>query len=1033
MFIECKQLFHWRRAFHKGREFAACKRFIAGVMMFAAAAAIEAAPTGGSVRPGGSADISLGSDTVIDQHTHRVDIDWTGFDTTSDESVTFNQECGSSSLAVNRISGARTQFDGTLNANGRIFLINQNGITFGSTSQLNAGSLLATTSELDDDREDVSAQGWGDGHNAYTFSNSGYASVVNEGDITVSDGGFAVLAAPRVENRGFIKADLGQIELVSTRAFKINVDFRGDGLITFQTDQDSFENDEITVDGPLGVENADTATLQARSGHVYLTSARFAGDVVQGVINLNGVVDADQFVEDGNGQVAMIASGYGGYHSDNDGGEIVVKSATDINIGGGADIHAIGGEQVAASFEAKGDINMGAEGDPAKITLKADSGLDGRFDSNADAGARLEMIAKHGSLNIAEGEIEVTADAVTDQPVYDGGNVNIDTAGFDYSRDNNARAVATALLEGEQVDINADITVTAAARATAKNVYKIDPVDAGTATCFQCGGHGTDGAEALAALDVYAKGDYEVPGDLAMKGDINVNAVAVTEQSGSDYNSIPFTTSGFGPGPGSNDRTAKATANTVLVATGDLDVEGDINVNAGATSEPGAFLEPPLAATSFGCQTPYCNTTPGDAADANAALVMLGGAPGSLSWLLHRISFDLPFSPPGTLSDILTLANAGDLLGSFDSFDGSGGPIGNFGSGGVTYKGDINVTSRAEFNAAPRPQFDAALTTFPSRTEGTAQATSAAVIASGGDEYINTDPIRVESLALANHDEPVFDGPVPGYTASLVDDGYVDSQADTEARSFLVFAAGLGDHPVAPTADDLNGDNGYHGSDLTILGAVSATAYELETLNGEPHPYPDNPLTGALTALLATGDIKVRGADPLAEAGPLSDDGHTATAQGRSSMWQSCDSYGCDPVEDGIGGLEGLVYGGNDLHLAQLVIEAGGEIDIQPKTKNQPAGLFMDPVGPDWPGNLPLRFDAGGRMLVATGADATRPPRIMALASDVEAAILAGGDPSTLLPPTASGGCVAAGRDAYTVSTADYFDRLISTSCESKK
>ena len=45
------------------------------------------------------------------------------------------------------------RFDGTLNANGRIFLINQNGIIFGEGSQVNVGSLLATTNDMIDDSQ----------------------------------------------------------------------------------------------------------------------------------------------------------------------------------------------------------------------------------------------------------------------------------------------------------------------------------------------------------------------------------------------------------------------------------------------------------------------------------------------------------------------------------------------------------------------------------------------------------------------------------------------------------------------------------------------------------------------------------------------------------------------------------------------------------------------------------------------------------------------------------------------------------------
>ncbi|MDX1698480.1 MAG: hypothetical protein R3308_09345, partial [Thiohalobacterales bacterium] len=194
---------------------------------------------------------------------------------------------------------------------------------------------------------------------------------------------------------------------------------------------------------------------------------------------------------------------------------------------------------------------------------------------------------------------------------------------------------------------------------------------------------------------------------------------------------------------------------------------------------------------------------------------------------------------------------------------------------------------------------------------------------------------------------------------------------------------------------------------------------------------------GAITALLATGDITVRGADPLAEATVASVTGvdgeaNTARVQGRSSQWQECIGEDCLPVEDGIEGLQRFVEG-STVSTAQLIIEAGGEIDIRPKTRTQPAGLFKDPIGPEWPGRLPLRFDADGRMLVATGADATRPPRIVALGSDVEQAILAGGDPSVLLPATASGGCLAAGLDAFTISDSDFFDRMISAACGKAK
>jgi filamentous hemagglutinin family protein len=1017
MFTETRQLFHWHRTFHKGREFARCRRFVAGIMIFGAAAVADAAPTGGTVVPGsGDATIAPGTDTLITQTTDRVDIDWDSFDTVVGESVTFDQLAGDHSVAINRVlDGNRTFFDGMLNANGRVFLINRNGITFGSTAQINVGSLLATTSDTDRIEQDevLIGQQAVNGVVVYQFTGNGeYASVINEGNITVSDGGFAVLAAPNVQNHGYIKADLGQIELASTQDYDLRVDFRGDGLIFFSPSDlpEQFEG-ELEADETLGVTN--TGTLQARSGHVYLTanmtgpvylSTDTASEIVEGVVNLDGIVDADQFVADNNGDVAMVAS---------PGGTIKVTSTGDINIGGGADIHAVGGERVTGLFRAADDITMGAEGDAAKITLKATSESDGYSANDANAEAQLEMIAAGGSLDIAGGEIEVTAVAVADNSMNDNGDYYPEV--YRVGGNRNARAVATAFMTGEHTDINADITVTADARASSPDfIDNVNGVASGT--CFQCDSHGPDAAEAIAALDVFAVGeagsDYP-EGNLTMEGDINVSANAWAEDS----------------------RSTMATANTILAATGDLDVEGNIDVTAVATSEAPTIpdREPFSTASDYECLDIYCGGPAPESADANAALLMLGGAPVGLLEPLYYLSFNVPENL-GTLSDILTLTNAYDLLNMFDGLDDLGLDIGRIGHGDVNYKGDINVISHAQYNT---------IGDIFRRQAGLAQATSAAYIAGGGDTYIDTDPIVVDSLAEADYrDLYVYDSVEPNVVLNT-DDNYVDA----EARSFLVMVAGLGDLADGVSATQLNGDNGHyedHGSDLTILGDVSATATDLETYtsnseiprNGlQAELYrEDTQLTGALTALLATGDITVRGADPLAQAGPLGDADHTALAQGRTSRWQVCElGYGCSPVEEGIDGLEGFIYAPDDIYLAQLIIEAGGDIDIQSKTKTQPNGLFKDPIGPDWPGNLPLRFDANGQMLVATGADATRPPRMVALDSNVQAAILAGGDPSKLLPATASGGCVAAGLDAFTVSEGDYFDRLISASCKGAK
>jgi len=934
MFIALKQIFHWRRAVRHGREISTCKRLLAGLMLSTVACAgIEAAPTGGVVTHG-AANIAVGTDTTINQTTPRVDIDWTGFDTAAAESVTFRQP-DSQALAVNRISGNRTQFDGTLNANGRVFLINQNGITFGKTAQVNAMSLLATTSRLDSSAPDDSS------HN---FSGDGYGSIINNGNITVSGGGFAVLAAPYVENTGFIKADLGQVELASTSEFSIAVDLRGDGLITFNA------AGEMLDDGTNTPGATSSGTLQAKSGNVYL-SANVASRIVEGVVNLSGVVDADQFVSTPDGP-AMVAST--ALPPASQGGTIKVESIGDINIGAGADIHASGGETVAASFFADRDINMGAAGDPASITLNAVATVDnsGSTGSTTRADASLHLVAARdggaGMVNINGGSIDVTAAA--------SGTAGTTTI-----------AAATTVIEGADVDINADFEVAAVAET-------LDAPSAG-------GGSGNSQTDALAAVDVIANGEIEYdtshnitaygePGDVTHAGDMNVSATASSV----------------------NADDSKATANILFAASGSSDVTGAIDVDAVATSAPALD-----GSVSGGTNT----------ADANAALVILGGTPPGLLRFLRDVSLNR-VTPIGTLPDSLTLASLDDVLAFFSFVDDTAGfldSLGGIGTGSVSYTGDSNVGALADFSTSG---------SSPGASTGLAQATAAGYFAAGGDTYINTDPVKINSQAYADY----ADG--SGSSSG--------SPVDTEARSFLVAVAGLNE--IYGGASSVSSD-----SELTVLGDLSTSALEQASRNGIPNPDSSNQFAAAVTALIATGDITVKGADPLAYADP-------ASVQGRSSQWQLCYQDQCTPVSTGLDGVLNLAAdsasGAADIdsaHLAQLVIESlYGNIDIQPKSTAtqdvQPAGLFLDPIGPNWPGDLPLRFDSNGLMLAATGIDATRPPQIVALGSSIENAILAGGDPSTLLPPTASGGCIAAGRDAFTISGPDYFDRMISADCE---
>jgi filamentous hemagglutinin family protein len=112
-----------------------------------------AGPNGGTV-VGGSATIQgQGSAAVtINQASQNAIINWQTFNIGQGETTTFNQP-NSASTALNRVIGGQgpSFLDGTLTANGRVFIVNGDGILFGAHSSINTAGFLATTNDIRND------------------------------------------------------------------------------------------------------------------------------------------------------------------------------------------------------------------------------------------------------------------------------------------------------------------------------------------------------------------------------------------------------------------------------------------------------------------------------------------------------------------------------------------------------------------------------------------------------------------------------------------------------------------------------------------------------------------------------------------------------------------------------------------------------------------------------------------------------------------------------------------------------------------
>ncbi len=199
-----------------------------------------AAPEGGSVTSGtATIDQTIPNITSIRQLTDKAIIDWRKFNINSNELVKFVQP-SEMAVILNRVTGGSPSvIMGKLQANGQLFLVNPNGILFGQGAQVDVGSLVATTLS-------ISNQDFLNGNYHFTQDPSfDLASVVNQGEIHVTDGGYVVLTAPLVSNEGLIVANLGKVALGAGGEMSINLD--GRDLVNFQLGQAPSEGGTVVL------------------------------------------------------------------------------------------------------------------------------------------------------------------------------------------------------------------------------------------------------------------------------------------------------------------------------------------------------------------------------------------------------------------------------------------------------------------------------------------------------------------------------------------------------------------------------------------------------------------------------------------------------------------------------------------------------------------------------------------------------------------------------------------------------------------
>ena len=308
---------------------------LAVTLSFGSAAYAQSLPTGGSVSTG-SAGISTGSTTVtVTQSSQNVAINWQTFSIGRDNSVTFVQP-NARSVALNRVLGADPSVIlGSLSSNGRVFLLNPNGILFGQASQVNVGGLVASTLGLTD--ADFMA-------GEYRFSGAGGGAVLNQGSI-FADGGYVALLGASVSNEGVIQANLGTIALAAGEA--VTLDVAGDGLLSVAIDS-----------GALNALVENGGLLRADGGSVVMT-AQAAGALLRTAVNNTGVIEA-RTLGDRDGRIVLLGDMQSGA----------------VNVAGVLDASAPNGGNGGFIETSAAQVNVA---DDVQITTAALAGLTGTW------------------------------------------------------------------------------------------------------------------------------------------------------------------------------------------------------------------------------------------------------------------------------------------------------------------------------------------------------------------------------------------------------------------------------------------------------------------------------------------------------------------------------------------------------------------------------------------------------------------------------------------------------------------------------
>lgn len=213
-------------------------------------------------------------------------INYKQFNIDEHETVQFVQPSPRATV-LNRVMGVNpSEIFGRLSSNGKLFLINPNGIFFGPHAEVNTGSLIVSTLNIED-RDFIRGK--------YRFcldATAKNSKIINHGTLRANESGCIALMAPFIFDEGVISARAGKTALLAGEI--VTIDFSGDGLITF------------AIEGALEAAIIEhLGKISATQGEI-LIHLKTVDNLLKTVVNVEGLV-VGEVIEKENGVTRIIS------------------------------------------------------------------------------------------------------------------------------------------------------------------------------------------------------------------------------------------------------------------------------------------------------------------------------------------------------------------------------------------------------------------------------------------------------------------------------------------------------------------------------------------------------------------------------------------------------------------------------------------------------------------------------------------------------------------------------------------------------